>query len=316
MLNTREPKPAERALDDKITRLKGERRGKLSQLTKEKNNIERLKQNECNADFINEESFPMFVKCLREYERINNELCELLSEEDKREDQNVFESRHFEFKLFLQSVKVWIKDSKCSPEEDVHPHDSVSKANSVASTSSQGSSTSSIRLKIKAEREALLAKAAAMKKKEAIELEEARLKFRKEQLEIETKLAISDAKLKVYEENEDAQKSEINSLQAISRLRVGSVHSASKSERQEMFSDDEQQANVDSPVSRKSRLKGFSTHAQCSDSFSDDLYQVLQQQNHHTEMLIKQHSISRLPHREIPVFTGDPLFIQIIHKSF
>lgn len=312
----REPKPTERARDDRIIRLKGERRGKLSQLTKEKNNIERLKQNECNADFINEESLPLFVKCLREYEHINNELCELISEEDKREDQDVFEGRHYEFKLFLQSVKEWIKDAQCSPEEDVHPHDSVSKATSVASCTSQGSSTSSMRLKIKAEREALLARAAAMKKKEAIELEEARLKFRKEQLEIETKLAISDAKLKVYEGNEEAQKSEINSLQAISRLKVESVHSASKSERQEMLSDDEQQANIDPPVSRKSRFKGISTHAQCSDSFSDDLYRVLQQQNQHTEMLIKQHSISRLPHREIPVFTGDPLSYRSFIRAF
>ena len=55
------------------------------------------------------------------------------------------------------------------------------------------------------------------------------------------------------------------------------------------------------------------------ESSTDSLYEVLQRQNEVTEMLIKQQSLSQLPHRDIPTFTGDPLtyrsFIRAIEHA-
>ncbi|KAL7831374.1 hypothetical protein SRHO_G00308770 [Serrasalmus rhombeus] len=78
---------------------------------------------------------------------------------------------------------------------------------SVISRASQLSRTSSVRSKLKAEREALLARATAVKMKQELEQEELRLRVKKEQWQIETELAASSAKLKVYEEFEDVHES-------------------------------------------------------------------------------------------------------------
>ena len=165
----------------------------------------------------------MFERYLGEYDRINEELCELIDEEDNKVDQDTFVNRYSEFKRFIEKVNNWIAKVMKDPqdeEDDVSPHDSVSKANSVVSRTS---STSSAKLRIKAEREALLARAAAMKKREAIEQEETRLRLKKEQLEIEIELAVSDAKLKVYEEFEDVHESVDDFLKPTTRSRAESL---------------------------------------------------------------------------------------------
>lgn len=57
-------------------------------------------------------------------------------------------------------------------------------------------------LKQEAEHAALLARAAALKKKQSIEQEVAKLKAEQEQLEIDTAIAASFAKLKVFKDND------------------------------------------------------------------------------------------------------------------
>lgn len=105
-------------------------------------------------------------------------MCEIINEEDKQADQDAYENNNSEFKQFIEDTYKWIADVQ-DLENDVSLHNSVSKANKVISHTS---STTSAKLRIKAEREALLARAAAMKKKEAIEQEEIHLRCMKEQL--------------------------------------------------------------------------------------------------------------------------------------
>lgn len=98
-------------------------------------------------------------------------------------------------------------DADYGPHDDIQPSDSISevisrtprknKASSMFSYPSQVSSTSSAHLKLEAEREELLIRAAFLKKRQNIELEEACLKARKEQLELEAKISASDAKIKI-----------------------------------------------------------------------------------------------------------------------
>lgn len=76
---------------------------------------------------------------------------------------------------------------------------------SVFSSSSEASSASSARLKLKAEHQELLTRRAFLKKKQDIELQEARLKVRNEQLELEAKTSASEAKIQMYAEYESGQ---------------------------------------------------------------------------------------------------------------
>lgn len=77
----RAPKPTEKAVEEKIHRLKGERKGKLAQITKQKNHLAKLKENEQNVNFIKDEELLRFERCLKQYARINEELCELIDED-------------------------------------------------------------------------------------------------------------------------------------------------------------------------------------------------------------------------------------------
>ncbi len=85
-------KPTEKAVEEKIRRLKGERKGKLAQITKQKNDLAKLKENEYNVNFIKDEELLRFERCLKQYERINEELCELIDEDDKKADQDAYEN--------------------------------------------------------------------------------------------------------------------------------------------------------------------------------------------------------------------------------
>ena len=113
----------------------------------------------------------------------------------------------------------WIEHVKGSTEDnteqdDIRLGDSASDHNSITNRSKKAGSsntrlskTSSARLRLEAEaeREALMAQAASMKRRQEIELEEAHLKAQKEQLELDTKIAASNAKIKVYAEYEGGQ---------------------------------------------------------------------------------------------------------------
>lgn len=99
----------------------------------------------------------------------------------------------------------FVEATKCNKE--VQPSDSVSvasfslskqgsKAASVHS-SYASSSASSTDLKAELERATLLAQASALKQRQILEEQEAKLKREKEVLEIQIALAASDAKIKI-----------------------------------------------------------------------------------------------------------------------
>lgn len=47
-----------------------------------------------------------------------------------------------------------------------------------------------------------------------------------------------------------------------------------------------------------------------------NLCEVMLKQNHITEMLVKQHKLTHLPQRDIPVFSGDPLEFKSFMRAF
>lgn len=89
--------PRKKAIVEKLQRLKGERKGKLAQLTKQKNDLEKMMKNEDSVNFIKDEALLMF-------ERINEELRELMDEDEKKVDQDAFKDRHSDFKRFVEET--------------------------------------------------------------------------------------------------------------------------------------------------------------------------------------------------------------------
>lgn len=114
---------------------------------------------------------------------------------------------------FVKRSQTWILTTKDTIEAcNIGPEDNVSVVSSqrhkknygsVAgrmSNASSRSSSSTAHLKQEAEHVALLVRAAALRKKQSIEQEVAKLKAEQEQLEIDTEIAASFAKLKVLKE--------------------------------------------------------------------------------------------------------------------
>lgn len=131
----RTPKPTAKAVEGKLNRLKNERKGKLTQLTRKRKEIEILKKNKVNAQLIKEEVLFIFGKFFREFKELNAEILPLLEDKDKEEDQsNWYMTKCVEFEDFVQETEDWIERVMTSPKEDnvdddddVQPSDSISE---------------------------------------------------------------------------------------------------------------------------------------------------------------------------------------------
>lgn len=124
-----------------------------------------------------------------------------------------FQQKMETFDGFIQDVNVWFSEvgghkthsiAESVITDDIGPDDSVSnvskpKSNHKSSSSSRASSASSARIKAQAEKAALMERVAALQKKHDLEAQEERLKRKKEQLELETELAATNAKINVLE---------------------------------------------------------------------------------------------------------------------
>lgn len=338
----RTPKPTAKAVEEKLNRLKGERKGKLSQITRKANHIQALKENRANVEIIKEEALFIFGKFYGQFKEINAALMPLLEEEDSKEDQEKwFMPKCVDIENFVKETEDWIDRMENYPEEekndddnecddDVKPSDSISevighaskgrKDGSVASRSSQVSTTSSARLKLEAEREELRAQAAFLNKKQDIEMEEVRLKARKEQLDLDAKIAASNAKIKVYTNYEDGQDG-MNEYYESERR-----HKASRRVTCQVKDEDEEsrtQVSYTTPMVALRTSQPANVHARASaygaDSSaapvnhvqqavtSDGICKIMQRQNEITELLVRHQRTSQLPRRDVPIFYGDPL---------
>ncbi|KAL7871964.1 hypothetical protein SRHO_G00069470 [Serrasalmus rhombeus] len=293
---------------------------------------------------------------------LNNSIVQLLPSDEASADQfNWYEPRSTAIKGFMLGTERWIKEQRTiQDEEDVTPHDSVSvvaqrrrkgktKAGSSTASSSVVSCTSSVaRMKEEAKRAALLAQAESLKKKKVMQLQEANLRAEMEQLELETAIAASTAKLKVFESHESPRdalneyvaamlpstdvhshiqgghgslaESHTNSMRAHP---VHEVHSPATS-----YNYKDQDHIPDTTTKNMEHVPhAYLCHQVPTDRASFDepqepmpagnrIYEVMRHQNMITEMLVKQQDLSLLPKRDIPVFTGDPLTYRSFLRAF
>lgn len=101
----RAPKPTAKAAEEKMNRLKNERQGKLAQLTRKTNEIDRLMQDKEDVKTV-EKELNVFCQILCQFEELNAEMLLLLSDEDGKEDQiNWFQPKIEHFQQFTINVK-------------------------------------------------------------------------------------------------------------------------------------------------------------------------------------------------------------------
>lgn len=345
----RTPKPTVKAMEEKLNRLRNERKKKLAQLIRKRKEIETLKKDKVNDQLIKDEVLFIFGKFFGEFKELNVEILPLLDDKDREDDQtNWYIPNCVDLEDFVQETEDWIERVRIAStteakadldtdenddDDDVQPSDSISEVisrttkarqtSSVLSDASQTSNASSARLRLEAKRGELLARAVFLKKKQEIEMEEARLRARKEQLELETKIAASEAQIKVYAEYEDGQDGMNEYYETKGRSRVSLRESCNvKNE------DERQQVRNSAHMTSQQPAQPAGVHhsilppkAESADQSqheisSDGICTIMQRQNEITAMLVNQQSVSQLPQRDVPMFSGDTLRYQSFIRAF
>ncbi|KAK0155257.1 hypothetical protein N1851_002391 [Merluccius polli] len=187
---------------EKLNQLKTSRKSKLALITRRKNELIKLMENVCNVELVKSKELNESVKAL------------LSAEDAEKEQKEWYKPKMTAFSECVEEATKWIKgQSEIDADEcndDVTPQDSVSNIKSVRSqksTRSGRSSKSSVlsaRLKLESKRVELMVRAAGLERRQELEKEEALLKARKENLDLETEIAANAAKLNIINEYEDS----------------------------------------------------------------------------------------------------------------
>lgn len=140
---------------------------------------------------------------------IHDHLLGLLPVEENEKHETWFKAKMLPINECIADTKEWLSCNKGKPNENAHvvddvkPNDSVSNISVRSShrsrSSCMSSTTSSAAIKAEAEKAALIARAAALKERHALEEQEQQLRRKREQLEVETEIAASNAKLAVLQ---------------------------------------------------------------------------------------------------------------------
>lgn len=195
------------------------RRGKLSVLTRKKNEINALLEAKENKETVSKHA-DAFNKYLDEFMELQVVVQNLLSNEEEKEADHMdwYVPKLTHYREFVHGIKKWMDGDKEDKLEDSEeePEDGASQTikgsnrtpstTSKTSSSTASSSVSTACLKAKAERAALMAKSQALETKHALDLEEAQLmaqlKAKREKHAMEAELAAAEAKINIYTESE------------------------------------------------------------------------------------------------------------------
>ena len=235
---------------------------------------------------------------------------------------------------FMEIVETWKRDIA---QSKVEPMDSISnvsrKAKSSTSTGSSNSKTSSVSSelkKAKAEQAAVMARAAALKEKHSLQLEEIKLKSKMEQKDLEADLAASAAKIKILEMDEqevtaDGMNAYYDSHQEpetmesnVDYVQLGAIPKTPL--HQTILSLHRPPLTRETPEN-KPQHKNTSPTLQNDakdvvDAAHDNLTVIIQRQHDIAELIVSQQNLSLLPAREMSVFDGNPLAYQSFIHTF
>lgn len=189
------------------------------------------------------------------------------------------------------------------PQEDevqIEPCDSISNVTSNTS-SKQSRSTASLQRQVEAEQAAIMACAAALRKKHALEEQAAQLRWKQEQLEIETQLVESAAKLM---ELKTSPRSSVTSEHRKRSHGMSSYFKLNPQAKQfipapKMEPSIQAQPQQSTTTQTQQVDAHPSAHASPSQGNSE-LYSLLLKQNEITALLAQTQSFRFLPRREVP----------------
>ncbi|XP_028317687.1 uncharacterized protein LOC114472566 [Gouania willdenowi] len=337
-------KPTFKVLEERLNQLIGKRKTKLSHLNGVMKEIDALMEDNCNAEMVNAKLATDFSNLFMDFCAVNDALKDHMTKEEFYQDQTQwFEPKSAKLNAFYKKVEGWLNRVKQQEEEarmfdaEVEPADSasmISARHSNRGCSSQcasgvSNSTSSARLELEAERAALAARIEALKQKQEIEREEAVLKAKKEEWELQTAIAAANAKLEVFIGKESSLNTsfehKIRMADQMKAAQKNKVHSfnAVKSEHENPSQRYMLNVPQSSLTENNSRRGGRSASAsnntdtgRGSDANIGHLLNVMQRQNDITEFLVKQQRAFTLPILEVPVFRGDPLEFDFFMKAF
>ncbi|KAL4008074.1 hypothetical protein ACER0C_001926 [Sarotherodon galilaeus] len=336
-------KPTFKAQEEKLQQLKVTRKTKLGYLTRKIKEIEDLMEDDGNFEEVSVKLATDFSKMYIEFCENNDAVKNRLTESELLHDQTQwYEPKASYLRSFVEKVERWLKRVEMQVDEarmidaEVEPADSVSaissrhsKAHRSSRTSSAVSSTTySARLKIEAERAALVARAEALKQKMEIDRQEAVLKAKREEWELQTAIAAASAKLDVLTVKEPAHNTSadlVNEMAACQRApgqNIGASFGFVQPEHgdicqkceSEVMQCSERSSRLPHPLSKKGNSQSITSQSRMADV--KDLLNVMKRQNEITELLVKQQKASTLPPLDVPVFSGDPLEFGFFMKTF
>lgn len=207
-------------MNETIAQLRSSRGGKMSHVTRRMNIVHNLMT---SPEFIDEvgQNMIKFNEFFEEFKAVHASYSEMLDEEAKKEDHETwYQPRCIQIMAFIANVEKWISDIENSGSQamaevspsDTHVEESLplellDNANEhLQDTDSQSfrSHTSSVSLRISAEAErvALMAKAAKLQEKHAIEEQEHILRRKRESLELHSEIEATTAKINYLKEAE------------------------------------------------------------------------------------------------------------------
>ena len=346
----RKIKLTSKALEEKLDTKMRVRKRVLARLVSKAEEIENLMKNDSNAFLVEKDHLSDYSKFLYEFIEANEVVSELLQDEEREADQLHWSKPNLpKLKSFLAQIEQWIVEARQHAEtvtEQVDPDDSASTVRekrgsviqgSVSSRQSKSSKVSShassMRRREEANRAALLARAAGLRKKQALQLEEVQLKAQSkakeiqlkaqmEELDVETAIAESTAKLQVLEDYENMDDDGMNSYLDKNMPTAATIEHHAPDVKSKLTSSlrvSQYNGAAHKPAGHTSRVQVKEENNHISTSYDRrpaELGEATLKQKDITEMLVTQQRLANLPQREVPVFSGDPFEFLPFLKAF
>ncbi|KAJ0068359.1 hypothetical protein NL108_005935 [Boleophthalmus pectinirostris] len=336
-----------KAFADKLEKLQSNRKTKLNKAANLRKTIQDLIQKESQTSEIQNVFDELLVLC-EDVKAVHDTVMDMLPDVEKEKHNVWFKAKMIANEVFISDVKACLAGSEFltfdanvntddrNYDNEIHPHDSASMCSEMSKRTmckSHCSTASSALIQVEAERAALLEEARILKEKHAIEEQEQQLKRRKEQLELEAKLAASAAKIAVLESYKGGSRVSANSKMSgdgeqRKKVIISQLHPNSKEFKPVMQDEPEEIISWSPPpISRPQTVEPVANShtntnivpptVQIDQGIPQkDICSILERQNEITAALVKQQLLLSLPIRDIPVFNGDPLLYIPFCRAF
>ena len=196
-----------KALANEIDRLQSGRKAKFSKAASIRKSIQGLMLQHDKTKVQN--ALEDLNEVCYEVKNMHNHLLGLLPYEEKEKQEIWFKAKMLSINEWIADTKMWVscdENENGNVVDDINPEDSISNVSKHSShrsnNTTKSSTASSAAIKAEAERAALVARAAALREKHALEEQEQQLRRKREQLDLEAEIAASTAKLAVFQASE------------------------------------------------------------------------------------------------------------------